>query len=249
MKYSILAVVSIALLGCNQTTTITKLPSSSSASSNTSSGATLASNSTNSSSSSSAVVEKTHYLYCSGGTTIQSFSIDSSTGSLYRLNTWAQNSGGNYTTAIKMDPSGKFIYAVDELQNIAAFSVDPDTGELTRLSPFQTQAAVNYSHGLGFDSSNHLWILSGTSEEEFSYDPNTGALTEIQLLAKSIAYPRADYTNASTITFGAYTYSGVDPHNSYTTGMMYINQSLTSDSSYVNSFYNGIYGCYSFIVN
>jgi 6-phosphogluconolactonase len=115
---------------------------------------------------------------------ISGFSIDSVTGALTPLlgSPFAPTVGNN-PTAIAVDPSGRFVYAVapGSSSSVWCFTLAPTNGQLTAAtnSPFSLAAGELFA--LFDPSGNYFYIgsQSGNSIPGYTYNSSTGALTAI----------------------------------------------------------------------
>jgi len=115
---------------------------------------------------------------------ISAFNIDSNTGALTPIiGSPFTVSQGNGPTAITVDPSGRFVYAVTSgtSYSIWGFAITATNGQLTPLtnSPFSQTAGGLFA--LIDPSGNHLYVGSAASNgvAGFTYDPSTGTPTAI----------------------------------------------------------------------
>src|SRR4029434_7965667 len=69
-----------------------------------------------------------------GGSQISTFDLDLNTGALARRG--AGTAAGNSPTYLALHPSGRFLYANNEVENgrVVAFSINATDGALTRLN-------------------------------------------------------------------------------------------------------------------
>ena len=109
---------------------------------------------------------------------VEGFSIDSS-GALTALP--GLPFASFLATAIKMHPSGKYVYAADEASAVRAFSLNAGSGALTELggSPFP---AGNEPFGFALDpAGKFLYTANFLSNDVSAYaiDSNTGSLTPV----------------------------------------------------------------------
>jgi 6-phosphogluconolactonase (cycloisomerase 2 family) len=115
---------------------------------------------------------------------VSGFNIDQDTGALTPiLGSPFTVSQGNGPTAITVDPSGRFVYAVTAgtSYSIWCFAINTSNGQLTPVtnSPFSVSAGGLFA--LIDPSGNRLYTGSSTSNgvAGFTYDPSTGAPTAI----------------------------------------------------------------------
>jgi 6-phosphogluconolactonase len=115
---------------------------------------------------------------------ISAFNIDPNTGALTPIvGSPFTVSQGNGPTAITVDPSGRFVYAVTSGSSFSiwGFAITATNGQLTPLtnSPFSLTAGGLFA--LIDPSGNHLYVGSANSNgvAGFTYDPSTGAPTAI----------------------------------------------------------------------
>ena len=160
-----------------------------------------------------AVAQK-KYLYLSSSVAdLYAFSIDASTGSLSAI------TGSPYSyvgDALTVDPNGKFLFAGDAA-NIYSFPISSTDGSLGTPSSVPNNGLIPaqlVTDGLG----KYLYVLTGSTITEFSYDQTTGALTSLGSIAPSMAMiasePSGKYilgitgTTAEVHTFGISSTSG-----------------------------------------
>jgi 6-phosphogluconolactonase (cycloisomerase 2 family) len=129
-----------------------------------------------------------HFAYVSnaGDGTISAYSVDGTTGALTPLaGSPIAVAGAIQLYEAKVDPSGKFLYVVDNSatgpMDIYAFSIDAGTGALTAVagSPF---AGGNQPQSLAFDASGaYLYVANVTdnSISAYSISSTTGVLTQL----------------------------------------------------------------------
>ncbi len=115
---------------------------------------------------------------------ISGFTIDPNTGKLTTiLGSPFTSTVGNNPTAITVDPSGKFVYAVTpgSSYSIWCFAITPATGVLTPVtnSPFSVGAGGQFV--LIDPTGNYMYIgnNAGTGVAGYTYNPSTGAPTVI----------------------------------------------------------------------
>jgi len=138
------------------------------------------------------------YAYAIDNTTISAFSINSA-GQLAPLaGPPITVPGSGELFEAKIDPSGKFLYAMDIAApdgGVYAFSITPGDGSLVALNgglPYQTGSA---SQSLAFDATGaFIYVLSLTDNSiaAFSLDQSTGQLgaPTIYPIASTIADPK-----------------------------------------------------------
>jgi len=129
-----------------------------------------------------AVAQK-KYLYLSSSlANLYAFSIDANTGALTAL------TGSPYAyvgDSLAVDPNGKFLFA-GSAANIYSFPISSTDGSLGTPSSVPNNGLVPAQlvpDGLG----KYLYVLTGSTITEFSYDPTTGALTNLGSIAPSMA--------------------------------------------------------------
>jgi 6-phosphogluconolactonase len=118
------------------------------------------------------------------GGTISAYAIDSASGALTPLASSPITVAGSVQLyEAKIDPSGKFLYVVDDSTpgKVYAFLIDQSTGSLTAVtgSPF---AAGNVSESLAFDATGSFLYVSNNGSNDisaYSLDPSTGAPTPL----------------------------------------------------------------------
>jgi 6-phosphogluconolactonase len=115
---------------------------------------------------------------------ISGFNIDSNTGELTAiLGSPFTSSVGTGPTAITVDPSGRFVYAVTTGSSFSiwCFAITPNNGQLTAVtnSPFSVTAGGQFT--LIDPSGNYLYIGSsqGGNVSGYTYNPSTGVPTVI----------------------------------------------------------------------
>lgn len=108
-------------------------------------------------------------------------------------------SSGNLFQAVAIDPTGKFLAAIDTTaqsitdSHISVFSIDPVTGNLTQLvAPVSTGVPLGSS--ITFDSSGRFIVITHGGDETFpndvmtfSFDPAGGAVTKIQSASTGVS--------------------------------------------------------------
>jgi 6-phosphogluconolactonase len=114
---------------------------------------------------------------------ISAYSIDAMSGGLSALaSSPIEVAGSKQLYQPKVDPSGRYLYAVDLGANaVFAFAIDQDNGSLTAVSgsPFATG---NAPASLAFDSTgSYLYVANGNDGTISAYALNTssGALTQL----------------------------------------------------------------------
>jgi 6-phosphogluconolactonase (cycloisomerase 2 family) len=139
---------------------------------------------TNLSPSSVALTPNGQFGYVPGGSgEVSAFAINATTGGLTAIAGSPLSVGANLTS-IAIDPSGRFLYVMDNGSNIIpAFSIDASTGALTAVpgSPFSTSAAAggNSQQVLAIDPSGQFLYAAGGALLAFKIDASTGALSQI----------------------------------------------------------------------
>jgi 6-phosphogluconolactonase len=115
---------------------------------------------------------------------ISAFSIDPGSGELTTiLGSPFTATNGTGPTAITVDPSGTFVYAVTTGSSFAiwCFTIDPTNGQLVAVanSPFSLAAGALFA--LIDPSGNYFYIgtQSGNAIEGYTYNPSTGVPTAI----------------------------------------------------------------------
>jgi len=115
---------------------------------------------------------------------ISGFNIDPSTGALTPiLGSPFTATNGNGPSAVTVDPSGKFVYAVTPGSSFSiwCFTITPTNGQLVAVtnSPFSLTAGGLFA--LFDPSGNYLYIGSQDANgiAGYTYDPSTGAPTAI----------------------------------------------------------------------
>jgi 6-phosphogluconolactonase (cycloisomerase 2 family) len=115
---------------------------------------------------------------------VSGFNIDQNTGALTPiLGSPFTVSQGNGPTAVTVDPSGRFVYAVTSgtSYSVWCFAINASNGQLTPVtnSPFSVTGGGLFA--LIDPSGNYLYVGSSTSSgvAGFTYDPSTGAPTAI----------------------------------------------------------------------
>jgi 6-phosphogluconolactonase (cycloisomerase 2 family) len=131
-----------------------------------------------------------HYAYVvnQGDTTLSEFSFDPSTGALTAVaSSPLAVTGASKLNEIKIDPSHKFVYVVDQggSDQVFGYQIQAD-GSLMAItgSPFPTGVKPV---SLVFDATGvYLFVLNQTNDSisRFSVDPSTGALTTLGSAAK-----------------------------------------------------------------
>jgi len=120
--------------------------------------------------------------------TVNTFDYDSNNGSLTQkqsISTLPKDfSGFSFCAAIKVHPSGKFLYASNRGHNsIVIFSIDPTTGMLSYLETEPTLG--DFPRDFSIDSSgDYLWVANQNSDNiiKFKIDLTTGLLTKVSEL-------------------------------------------------------------------
>jgi 6-phosphogluconolactonase len=115
---------------------------------------------------------------------ISAYLINSSTGALTPIpgSPFLNSVGGAWPTGLAIDPSGQFVYVLNQLLNsISAFSINTSTGALTPISgaPFASgvdpyEASVDPSGKFLYVSNNGAGTIS-----VYAIDGTTGSLTPI----------------------------------------------------------------------
>jgi len=113
---------------------------------------------------------------------ISGFNIDPVTGALTPMpGSPFTATAGSGPTAIAVDPSGRFVYAVTpgSTSSIWCFTIDPTNGQLAAAtnSPFSLAAGGLFA--LFDPSGSYFYIGSGTGITGYTYNPSTGAPTAI----------------------------------------------------------------------
>jgi len=113
---------------------------------------------------------------------ISGFNIDSVTGALTPiLGSPFTSTVGSLPTAITVDPSGRFVYAVTPGSSFAiwCFAISPTNGQLTAVtsSPFSLTAGGLFA--LIDPSGNYFYIGGQAGIAGYTYDPSTGVPTVI----------------------------------------------------------------------
>jgi 6-phosphogluconolactonase (cycloisomerase 2 family) len=124
------------------------------------------------------------YVPSASAATISAYSINSSTGALTVLaGSPITVPGSNQLYEADVDPSGKFLYVVDDTSSgkVFGFAINPSDGSLTAIagSPFAAGAG---SQSLAFDASGtHLYTANydGNSISAYSINATSGALTAL----------------------------------------------------------------------
>ncbi|MGA2966943.1 MAG: beta-propeller fold lactonase family protein [Terriglobales bacterium] len=116
---------------------------------------------------------------------VSGFSIDANTGELTPLqgSPFVSTAGTEGPTAIAVDPTGAFVYAVTpgSSDSVWCFSITPDNGQLVEVknSPFSVAAGGLFAL---FDPNGNYFYLGSQSAkgiEGYSYNAATGVLTAI----------------------------------------------------------------------
>ena len=115
---------------------------------------------------------------------ISGFNIDSLTGALTPIpGSPFTAAAGNTPSALAVDPSGRFVYAVTpgSSSSIWCFTIAPTNGQLTAVtnSPFSLAAGELFAF---FDPSGNYFYIgsqSGNGVAAYTYNSSTGALTAI----------------------------------------------------------------------
>lgn len=116
---------------------------------------------------------------------ISAFNIDPGTGALTPIlgSPFTATAGTVGPTAIAVDPSGRFVYAVTPGSSFSiwCFTIDSTNGQLEAVtnSPFSATAGGLFAL---FDPSGNFFYIgsqSGSGVAGFTYNPSTGALTGI----------------------------------------------------------------------
>jgi 6-phosphogluconolactonase len=124
------------------------------------------------------------YAYIAGNGTISAFSINA-TGQLSPLGAGPiAVPGSSQLLETKMDPSGMFLYAVDDTSpgGIYAFSITQSDGSLVALNGGLPYPTGNAPQSLAFDATGaYLYVLNlnDNSISAFSLDQTSGALTAL----------------------------------------------------------------------
>jgi 6-phosphogluconolactonase (cycloisomerase 2 family) len=115
---------------------------------------------------------------------ISGFSVDANTGALTPiLGSPFTSTVGNNPSAVVVDPSGRFVYAMTPGSSFSiwCFEITPANGELTAVSksPFSLTSGGQFA--LIDPSGNYLYIgtSAGTGVAGYTYDPSTGVPTVI----------------------------------------------------------------------
>jgi 6-phosphogluconolactonase (cycloisomerase 2 family) len=115
---------------------------------------------------------------------ISAFNIDPDTGALTPIiGSPFTSSQGNGPTALTVDPSGRFVYAITAGSSFSiwCFTITPTNGQLTPVtnSPFSLTAGGLFA--LIDPSGNYLYVGTATGKgvAGFTYNPSTGVPTAI----------------------------------------------------------------------
>ena len=149
------------------------------------------------------------YVSNAGDGTLSAYSINPTTGALTALAGFpvgVPGSGQIYET--KIDPSGKFLYVVDDVASgkVYAFSINQSNGSLTAVagSPF---AAGSGSQSLAFDvTGSYLFVanFNDATISAFSLDASTGVLKQLSTSPYSTLGANSQPSQIATI--GNYLY-------------------------------------------
>jgi 6-phosphogluconolactonase (cycloisomerase 2 family) len=120
------------------------------------------------------------YVYCTSGVDLRAYSIDATTGALTPLaNSPYTYAAGNNFMALAMDPSGKFLFMTDAVNNVVlTYAINavgvplPGTAAATGLSPWG--AAVDASGRYAYVANSGANSISA-----YSINASTGTLTPI----------------------------------------------------------------------
>ncbi len=123
------------------------------------------------------------YVYVTdwSGTTVDGYSVDSSTGSLTKI-TGSPFTAGTSPFTIAIHPNGKFAYVGNSSSdNVSAFSIDGSTGVLTELSNSPFSAGSSPFAIAVHPSGKFLYVANLVSDDvsAYSVDTSTGDLTPI----------------------------------------------------------------------
>jgi len=133
------------------------------------------------------------YAPVSGGTTVEQYTIDQSTGALTSI---GAATAGNGPRAVAVDPTGRFAYVSNFTDNsISQFSIVQATGALTALSPATVATGTSPQQNLMVDPTGRFLYIGTTTGGlayvyQYSIDQSTGALTLIQSTLLSFATSR-----------------------------------------------------------
>ena len=125
------------------------------------------------------------FLYGAYVDSVAAYSLNADTGALTAV-VGSPFAAGKGAYAVTSDPSGTFVYVVNEenvgANNVSAYTINPDSGALTAVagSPFPTGAE---STGVMTDPSGKFLYVPNTGDNTisvFAIDANTGALTPVQ---------------------------------------------------------------------
>jgi 6-phosphogluconolactonase len=104
---------------------------------------------------------------------------------------------GTAPNGLRLDPSGKFLYAVNETSdNISAYSVNPATGILTQLGTF---GAGNAPYSIAFTGASKAltWNLVGmratngdAASGSFAYDADLNIVSNINIVSNAATYTK-----------------------------------------------------------
>ncbi len=121
------------------------------------------------------------YTANSGSRDITAYSIDSSTGTLVPIGTFAAGASAlnaGQAVGLAVHPSGNFLYVTLDTAGIAVFSINQTTGILTFLSQNAPQAGAAIQSITINKAGTFAYAADGVSGvEEFSVNTSTGALT------------------------------------------------------------------------
>lgn len=127
------------------------------------------------------------FAYTSGGQ-VSINSVDTITGNLTYLRGIYN---GDFFSPIAIDPSGNFVYVVDEAQNsIYIFQVDQTTGNLTPVgTPVMAGISPRQIYIDKFGRFAYVTNAGSNNVYVYSLHPTTGAMTLVQAVSSSLSSP------------------------------------------------------------
>jgi 6-phosphogluconolactonase (cycloisomerase 2 family) len=129
---------------------------------------------------SSVVVDPTgRFLYVAGGSAVEGFRIDPSTGALALISSFPAGFGAH---SVAVDPTGKFAYVANLSGSVSGYIIDATTGALTPVAGSPFTAALSAFSVAVDPSAKFVYVANANpsnSVSAYRVNPSTGVLTPV----------------------------------------------------------------------